>query len=434
MSSMDRIAKLPLWLILIGHFLLLGFTYAAFYCFGTIHTLPSASSLMQWDASWYRSIVDSGYSYVQDSQSNVAFFPLFPYLWKITGVGAAGISLINLSLLIAGMSILRAAFRIDNAVFLLLLSIPSLFFCYVPYAEALFYFSCSIAFYGLARNSPLIAFAGIFLACMSRSAAMVLLPVILFFSLYNIRSARDIRKHGFQAMLFVAAAVSATLLVQFIQHGQTGKFFVIFEAQQQWDRVMSIPSLPLTTWGGADLLWLDGMAFLTGVFAIIFCLMMLIRKVSHFRSKGSSAGLLAAGYLAIVTLITLIYSGKDPYGSTSIYSLNRFVFSTPFFSVFIWHCFRYFRLSRKTILLFVLVSVSSFLLLGAYTYLRELERFPIPIFKTKIYFGLMFLYALTYLLMLDNGWRHKLLPGVYLFNVALQVLLLHQFLTGGWVG
>jgi hypothetical protein len=434
MSSMNRIAKLPLWLILTGHFMLLVIIYAAFYCFGVIHTFPSASSLMQWDANWYRSIVDSGYSYAQDSQSNVAFFPLFPYLWKITGAGAAGISLINLSLFIAGMSMLRAAFRINNAVFLLLLSIPSLFFCYVPYAEALFFFSCSIAFYGLSRQNPLIVVAGVFLACMSRSAAMVLLPVILFFSLYNIRSERDLRKQGLEALLYAGAAVFATLLVQIIQYVQTGKFFVIFKSQQQWDRVMSIPSLPLTTWGGADLLWLDGMAFLTGLFAIIFCLMMLVRKVSHFSASSFSAGLLAAGYLAIVTLITLIYSGKDPYGSTSIYSLNRFVFATPFFSVFIWYCFRYFRLSRKAIILFVLVSTSSFLLLGAYSYLRELERFPIPFFKTKIYFGLKFLYALTYLLMLDNGWRHKLLPGVYLFNVVLQVLLFHHFLAGGWVG
>jgi len=42
--------------------------------------------LFHWDAGWYFSIAQKGYSYVPQAQSNVAFFPLYPLLAHLLGL------------------------------------------------------------------------------------------------------------------------------------------------------------------------------------------------------------------------------------------------------------------------------------------------------------------------------------------------------------
>ncbi len=58
------------------------------YCFlfkiGAITAFPNKYNLVTWDAGFYHSIKNGGYQYYTDRVSNIGFFPLFPYFWKLT--------------------------------------------------------------------------------------------------------------------------------------------------------------------------------------------------------------------------------------------------------------------------------------------------------------------------------------------------------------
>ena len=428
-----RFDSLPATIVIAGHFLLLFTLYGVLYLSGIFTVWPGSTTLMQWDANWYYSIVEGGYRYYEGQQSNLAFFPLFPYIWDIAGLGPVGISLLNLLLMIGGIVLLNRTLRPGNKWLLLWLSVPVLFFCYVPYSEAVFFFAGSLLLYGL-RQNPLYAVAGIFLACLSRSASMVFIPVLLFISIVQYRVRGDKRVFWRNVILYISSAIVAGLFVQCIQYIYIGKFFNPFETYAQWDKAFRWPSFPLTTWGGGDLLWLDGLAFLAGVLAAMVCLLLLIRKWKKPMSSLSPAWLFASGYLAMVMLLTFLSSGKDPLGRTSIYSLNRYVFATPFFLAFIYIGGRFFRWNNRSLLSFFGVCIATFLLLGAYSYLPELSHFPIPVFKTKIYFGLMLLYALLWYKVASGNGNGKYWIPLYLLNVMVQLLLFHRFLLGHWIG
>jgi hypothetical protein len=53
-------------------------------------------SLCWFDCVWYQSIINHGYSFHYNQQSNVAFFPLFPFVWKMLGLSFFSMSLFNL--------------------------------------------------------------------------------------------------------------------------------------------------------------------------------------------------------------------------------------------------------------------------------------------------------------------------------------------------
>ena len=64
-------------------------------------------SFFRWDSGWYKSIIQGGYSYNTEKQSNVAFFPLYPILVKAIAsltslnVPISGLLLSNLCLILA---------------------------------------------------------------------------------------------------------------------------------------------------------------------------------------------------------------------------------------------------------------------------------------------------------------------------------------------
>lgn len=112
----------------------------------------------QWDANWYMSIVQGGYQWLPDDQSNVAFFPLYPLTVRALGVVMggryllAGMLLSNL-FMCGGMIFFYRLVRIDKgeviarrAVWLLAIFPTSMFFTGF-YTESLFLLTSVATFY-----------------------------------------------------------------------------------------------------------------------------------------------------------------------------------------------------------------------------------------------------------------------------------------------
>lgn len=426
--------SLTSYLITIGIHVSISFIlYLIFSFFGFIKGFPTNESIAQWDVGWYQSIVKNGYSFHPDQQSNVAFFPLFPLVWKLLSASPIGISVMNLMFLFIGVYLLYRLYHLERSHILLILSVPSLFFCYVPYSEAIFFFACSLTIYGLYKNEWL-AILGVFLACLTRSASLIFIPILLYAKLYNYRLGANNKKLIRETILLITSAIISTLLSQYIQYLESGEFFTLFEAQKAWDRYIRVPVLYLTTWDEGRLIWLDGLALFTGLTATGLSIAFLIRKMLDRRKTISPGYLFSIAYLAVVTIVTVFYSGQDATGGTSIYSLNRFVFSTPFFMVFLIVLLKKNRFHKKGIVLFFATSLTTWLLFHANGHLHYLERFALPHLKTQIYFGLIFLYSLLYLLITNKTYKTHLCSGLYVINLMVQIYLFNSFLNGVWIG
>lgn len=385
-------------------------------------------SLSVWDAGWYESIATRGYTHSPGEQSSVAFFSLFPLLWKLLGVDRLQIALVNLLLYAAGVLLLAEKWRVRPAEFLLLVATPSLFFCYVPYSEALFFLLSVLFLVGLKDHRLSLALPALLLAGMVRSVAFVFIPIFLFMTfLQNREEPRSTNRTLSRFLLFSLVSLASLALTFAVHKMYTGHWFDLFEAQKTWGRVFSWPHLPLrinSITSGFELFWLDGSAYLMGLMSGLFCLLWLIQKRRGNDVIKDDAALFSFAYLSMIFLVTLLYSPVDAHG-TKIYSLSRLFFGGPYYMLFIL----YFLRRRPTLQLFFvqiivfILGVFSF----AYTYTEsffDLATMVVPMF-------VYFCYTISGFNRLQRPFRATL--PVYAALVYLQIYLLIYFLQNNWV-
>jgi len=410
--------------------------------FGLIKGYPTNISLIQWDAGWYSDIVENGYSFVPGVWSNTAFFPLFPIIWRATQLSPLLISILNLIMAMSGMLILKRTLHFNNREFFIFLSIPVLFFNYIPYSEGLFFLSGSILLYGLKRDFSF-ALLGIFMMGLTRSVSLIFVPIILFSFLFNLQVNKSNSTIFRRSGLLILVSFISLLLAQYIQFLESGFFFTLFDTQATFGRVLSMPELYFTTWDNARLIWIDGLAFFSGAVAFIVCLVLLYRKFRNPKILVSTPLLFSLAYLTIVFLIELFYSPKDELGGTSLMSVNRYIFCTPFFVTFLLMVFKHYRPDIKTILKFLIASVIFWSFFNAWGNLGYMDRFRLPWYTdrfslpfmiSKIYFALVILYSFVFLLLSRKGLQKSLWSGVYIFNLLLQIILFNQFFHSIWIG
>jgi Gpi18-like mannosyltransferase len=115
-------------------------------------------SFFRFDSAWYNEIIQGGYSYNPEKQSNVAFFPLYPILVKAIAsltslsVPIAGLLLSNLCLIFALIFVYKISNiylnkRGSEKVLILMLVFPTSFFYSCFYTESLYLLTTSACFY-----------------------------------------------------------------------------------------------------------------------------------------------------------------------------------------------------------------------------------------------------------------------------------------------
>ena len=140
----------------------------------------------QWDANWYMSIINGGYHWVAGSQSNVAFFPLYPLVTREVG------RLLGSRYLLSGL-LLSAVFLYGAMIFLyrlvkdefgertasitvwLLAIFPTSLFFTAMYTESLFMLLSVASFYYGRKNKWAVAGALGLLASMTRVTGLLLI-------------------------------------------------------------------------------------------------------------------------------------------------------------------------------------------------------------------------------------------------------------------
>jgi mannosyltransferase PIG-V len=149
---------------------------------------PSLVSWVRWDAAWYLSVAEHGYSFDPVGPSNVAFFPLLPLLIKgvatlTDNVVVAGLLVTNLAALGAILALWRWV-RVEagpgaaERAVLWLLVYPFSFFLHSIYAESLFFLLATLALDASARRRRLAAGLWGGLAAATRPMGVFLSPAL----------------------------------------------------------------------------------------------------------------------------------------------------------------------------------------------------------------------------------------------------------------
>lgn len=418
-------------LLLLGHIAVMTIIYSVLYCFEVVKQLPSDQVLGRWDAGWYQFIRDHGYSYDESKQSNVAFFPLFPYFWRCTGLSLLGISIVNLLTSLVGIALLVAALPCTRRQGLLLASVPLLLFTWVPYTEALFYLFGALLLVGLHRQHLGWLLLGLLGCCLTRAAATFFVPALCFAELLawlDTRATKAGARNLLLGLLVMALAIGSVL---WFQHAQTGEWLGFYKTQRHWYHEWRLPLLPLHSTAWKRMEWLDAISLAAALSAAISGIYLLAKHMGQPRTPAaaqpvSKAVLFSLGYCVCVGVFTVFQQGGDVSNS------SRYILGTPFFAVLLWAAWQRAHHWATWVLALVTLAIVLYFL-GFPNHFTDFSPA-----QSTWYVALVGGYVAASLAAGSTrsklSFQRELSGAVYLFNTFMQVYLFNWFLDSVWLG
>jgi hypothetical protein len=315
------------------HFLLLICVYSLLLKFDVVQVFPNNYNLYKWDVFWYDQIKENGYLYLPSQTCNLAFFPLFPYMWKLLNLSAIYMSVINVLLFTFSYCSLIKRFNVSRLQLLILLSIPSTLFFFLPYSESLFFVGGATIIAGYRSADLRIKCLGLLICGLCRSASSLFIPVLLIVeTAIYLNGTGDRKKMGINIAVTVATCLLTLMMVACIQGVQTGKWFYFFTVQKFWLRHWLIPALPFTTTDPQRIMALDASAQVLGCIASYFSLKWVVNYLAFKKTAKAwtfdPALLFSVFFIAGITVLGTFFT-FNIFQETSIWSINRFIFCSP---------------------------------------------------------------------------------------------------------
>lgn len=413
-------------LVILAGVLVYGLGYAA----GIFTILPTNTNLVHWDASWYQSIVQNGYYYLPDEQSNAGFFPGFPLLWKALGGSPLLMSLVNALLFLIGIYVLNKTTRATTMQLIYLMTVPSALFFFVPYSEALFFLFGAGIIYSWERKKLKLLLVMAILAALVRPVFFFLLPAIVLTHLLTYKK-RNTEIGWKQYLLIFTGVIFGALLGFSIIAYYTGDFFAYSKSQvEQWNHTFGWPSLPFTTWRGARMLWLDGLGLFVVVLAMISLVKMTYtRFVKFIPVQVSAMEIMSLGYLVMIFVYVLFFHPEEE-GRTSLLSMHRYVFCSPFLYFLMFKNMSRYTINQSNLITLLTALFISLIAIGfPFGALLNWPTNPILFYAAVIVF-----FLIQSLVLVQAKADKYILLTVSLVNLSLQLYLFHSFLNGNWVG
>lgn len=398
--------------ILLAPFLILGI-HNFLYSIGLFNVAYHDSLLFHFDAGWYRFIMERGYEFSSQDQSNSAFFPLFPYLWKWLGISKVGISMVNMLFFASGALILKIHYGVPNKIFWILYLNPANCFMFFPYSEALFFICASVLLVGIKNNNYVFLISGVLLACLTRSISIFLILGSLFTLLITKNKSDQNKK---TTLIIFSTAILALLIVVIIQFQQTGVWFAFAKAQETWEHYLKALELPLFSISNAS--------FQIDITSMIICTLMSVQLLislfkNKFQLKTPYEVILSISYLGFLLVFTIFFQGGE------MKSLGRYVLASPFLWVILTH---YSQKSRQiswelTVITAVIIVSCSTLVMTSSNYLS--------------WHGIMTITSIVSflipLIFFENKWKKLFIP-ITVISAANLIFFINLYLSDIWVG
>lgn len=334
-----------------------------------VSVLPGEDVLSIWDAGFYKDIAEKGYVW-KETANNTAFFMLFPMVWKILHVGVWGISFVNLLFFATGFTILSGLYKMSLTDKLILLVIPSNYFCFIPYSEALFFMLASIMVLAIVKKNRYLLWASLFFISLVRPVSMVFIPAFLTNELITNERKAWLRSIGGFLLNYALPLVAGMVFFLWFQHTQTGVWLDLYKEEKHWGHEFKWPTLPFSSMYGPKLLWLNAIAMFVGFVSL---LVLIVKGVQWlFRNKATNDKVLSLAYLYCTAMLleTILFNPVWGTLSTNVYDIHRYLFVTPMFFIFILHYTRRLYTAKDYILIFVLSNI-FWLLFASYDHIQN---------------------------------------------------------------
>jgi hypothetical protein len=413
----------------INTFLLAVFYAVGFYLLnflleqrGMVKLLPDNEKLLYWDAGYYHEIAKSGYQFKEGQAGNTAFYMLLPMVWKMLGLNPMWMAFVNVLFFATGFAIFTSLYKLTTAQKFMWLTMPTLYYCFIPYTEALFVLLMSVALLGMHRNKRWLIWTGLFFLSLTRPVTMVLVPAFLITELITNQRKDWLKAMGNFFTTYALPLIAGQVFFIWYQYYETGVWFAFFKVEKYWGHEFSLPALPFNSMYGPILLWLNALA----MFLSFVALLLLVKKGWQWlvQNKASTDKPLVVSYLYMTAmlLITVFFMPKWATGSTNVYDILRYVFCTPFFFVFLHRFTTQVKYKGMDYLIIILLSNAFWLLFGSYYHIGYVYYFN-------------FCTVILILYMLSTNKRYEWVPmAIAAINLFVQVNMFQLYLAHTYHG
>ena len=322
--------------------------YLILFALGVVDRFPSEEGLVHWDAVFYKSIVYNGYQYADGALANAAFFPFFAYVWKVSGLGGFGISVLNGCVFLVSLYGACVLLKPRLPLLALFLSLPALCFLYLPLSEAWFFAFGVLLLYGIVRQRYWMVFVALLMAGLTRPTCWFLIPALVGMELMTRPKKETSHWRVWWKVLswYILPLGIALLGFALLQYVAVGEPFAYYKTQSAtWGRAFGFPVFPLGNNLRNDVELLRGVKLWVGMLAAAFGLAWLYDWLLRDRLPRGvrPIDLLAVIYLCMCLVSILFFNpewnwiGAGGYGATVLTGINRYTQPNPFLLVFlIW--------------------------------------------------------------------------------------------------
>ena len=301
------------------------------------------SSLNHWDVANYKIIRDEYYIPVPEFKYLYAYYPLFPLMWRYSGLNARGICVLNFFLFIAGLVFLFSAYgrelntREKLFLFLIILFLPANTVFLIPYTESLFYLTASLALWGLIRRRYYIWILFFTLATMTRRVSFLLVGASVAAALSLLFVHRNLKLFLKDLLILLFPVIIGTLAISVIQYlSGSGSFFTFARVQGMFNGNFGFPG-QIRDWSHSSFPLNMAVLFLFLPLALYGFIQWFLKKPSVSSERVTSeahlrdlTAILSVWYFAAVMLFIVFFQGG------SINSTFRGIVCTPFFLVYLF--------------------------------------------------------------------------------------------------
>ncbi len=366
-------------------------------------------NLVNWDAVGYNYLKDNAPGDT-DIELSYGFFPMFSWIWKLTGISVKYIGVFNFlifsfSLLLLLHLFLRSTgFRPyeKTILFVTCLSFPSVIIYLLPYSEAVFTTTFFLAIWGLIRRKYWIYFLFMMLAAMSRASVILVIASIIVTDLFFFLRDRSLKRLFKEVSLKLLPFIIGMLAVFTYHYIYSGNFFKYYEVQSTlWTNNLQWPT-KLADWS------LEGFGMnIAAIFLVT--LPGLIYFFSWYKLKPKNND----------TKYPSVFHGKITE-IKEYFFLNSIIFFTGFFLYILLfrggsiHCFHRFTISSPYFFIFILIL---------------LERLPsLKMKQTLFIFTPGFIMGMLFILLIYNAGLNFQDSGYLLFSFLIFYLLFFHYM------
>ncbi len=216
------------------------------------YTSLAEENFVHWDVKFFKYMAENGYGkdISWPGEGTHAFSPLFPFIWRISQLPAKYVVILNYLMFALSLLLLSNIFispadfgRRDRILlFTFALTLPSVFTFVIPYCEATFMLTMSLAIWGLFRRKMWLFYTGLVLFAMSRPSFFLVATAIICTDVYFLILNKDWKSFPKELGLKLLPIFAGVMITFFIQYLASGNFFKMFQVHQMfWQHFFQYP-------------------------------------------------------------------------------------------------------------------------------------------------------------------------------------------------